>query len=300
MRLSCHARAQAIIVLAFSMGRLQTAQGAAVATPTPDVIELSGQASINWSHHIWRVRGHSLPVSPALSFGGPVRQAGGALTLARADALVRLEKLSESMFWGQLPAAQPSANAPQTHAAPRPWGQARTVATQFFSDGHVTLTQDFNWDQALAEPLWRARQTIIQADSAAPRPQPAPPGSQDGLAGMPTGLVVNARGLQVRPAILPELQDAAGAALYSIRDVHPEALSRFGVARYSHSLDAAVKDERMGAHPVVVRAHATADKAPWVIIFDARQTAAVQAASAALAQSKIIIVIDDEQFTQMP
>lgn len=261
---------------------------------SPDVVEVRPEGHINWSHHLWRVRGQSLPVSPALSFGGPIRQAGGALALARADAVGRLTALRAAMVWGDsVDKAELEAHVPLEAVSARA-GEGRSILTQFFADGHVALTEDFGWDGPMAEALWQARQrAATSVPSVAQAPTPSLTAHDDAAVGVPTGLVVNARGLSLRPALLPEIRDAAGALLYSIRNVHPEALSRYGVARYSHSLDTAGKDERMGAHPAVVRAHATAGTTSHIVVVDARQAAIVRASSPALARAKIIIVLDE-------
>jgi hypothetical protein len=68
-----------------------------------------------------------------------------------------------------------------------------------------------------------------------------------------TGLVVDARGLKVSPALSPRLLDAKGAPLYAAEALSDEG-RKAGVASYVKGLDPAKKSARVGERPLVVKA----------------------------------------------
>lgn len=68
-----------------------------------------------------------------------------------------------------------------------------------------------------------------------------------------TGLVLDARGLKVTPALGMRVLDAAGGALYSQDALAPKARETRAAASYFHSLDEAKKSGRVGEKPVVIK-----------------------------------------------
>jgi hypothetical protein len=69
-----------------------------------------------------------------------------------------------------------------------------------------------------------------------------------------TGLVIDARGLKVSPALAPRVLDDAGKALYSVDSLSADARKATGVASYVQSLDEAKKSMKAGDKPLIVKA----------------------------------------------
>ncbi|MBX5483411.1 MAG: LPP20 family lipoprotein [Myxococcaceae bacterium] len=70
-----------------------------------------------------------------------------------------------------------------------------------------------------------------------------------------TGLVVDARGIKdLSPALAPRLVDESGKAVYAADVLSEEARKAYGVAAWAKSIEDAKKSERVGAHPLVVKA----------------------------------------------
>jgi hypothetical protein len=69
-----------------------------------------------------------------------------------------------------------------------------------------------------------------------------------------TGLVVDARGLDVKPALSPRLLDETGKALYGIDCLSSDAKKSAGVASYVKSLEEAKKSMRVGDRPLILKA----------------------------------------------
>jgi hypothetical protein len=69
-----------------------------------------------------------------------------------------------------------------------------------------------------------------------------------------TGLVIDARGLQARPAISPKVFDENGAEVYGTLIVTKRYALEQGVSGYARDLTAAQSNERVTANPLTVKA----------------------------------------------
>jgi len=83
------------------------------------------------------------------------------------------------------------------------------------------------------------------APGAAAIPQPA--------AGGITGLIIDARGVGVRPAMAPRVLDQNGNVIYGPGNYSREYAVTNGVAGYSKTLEAAQADSRVQGNPLVVK-----------------------------------------------
>lgn len=85
-------------------------------------------------------------------------------------------------------------------------------------------------------------------------PAPEKPALKTEGAKVNTGLVIDARGLQVTPALQPRLLDEAGKVLYGAAFLSEDARKSKGVASYFQSLDTAKKSSVVGEKPLVIKA----------------------------------------------
>lgn len=74
-----------------------------------------------------------------------------------------------------------------------------------------------------------------------------------GTGGVYTGLVVDARGLGIRPAMAPKVMDDRGNEIYGSRYVSREYAVDIGMVGYEKDLNRARMNERVAANPLVVR-----------------------------------------------
>ncbi len=68
-----------------------------------------------------------------------------------------------------------------------------------------------------------------------------------------TGLVIDARGLNMRPALIPKIFDASGQELYQGSYVPSEKAAQNGLVLYSRDLTAAQTHPRVGKNPLTVK-----------------------------------------------
>ena len=105
-----------------------------------------------------------------------------------------------------------------------------------------------------------------------------------------TGLVIDARGLKVTPALAPRVLDDAGKALYSIDSLSTDARKSTGVASYVQTLDEASKSTKAGEKPLVIKASKATGADLQLGAEDAKKLAAVN--TSFLAEGRVVIVLN--------
>jgi len=73
-------------------------------------------------------------------------------------------------------------------------------------------------------------------------------------AGNYTGVVIDARGYSLRPAMIPEIVTDDGKLVYGASLVDPEAARSNGLAAYGTSLNSSSITNRVGSNPLVIKA----------------------------------------------
>ena len=105
-----------------------------------------------------------------------------------------------------------------------------------------------------------------------------------------TGLVIDARGLKLMPALLPRVLDETGKPLYTVDSLSADARKTTGVAAYVQSLDEARKSLKAGDKPMVIKA-AKANGADVLLPQDEAKKL-VSMNPPFLAQGKVVIVFN--------
>ena len=76
--------------------------------------------------------------------------------------------------------------------------------------------------------------------------------------GAVTGVIIDARGLNARPAMAPQILDQQGSAVYGPGKYSREYAVTNGVVGYSKTLEAAQKDPRVMGNPLILKGISTA------------------------------------------
>jgi hypothetical protein len=110
-----------------------------------------------------------------------------------------------------------------------------------------------------------------------------------------TGLIIDCRGLHVKPALAPKIVDESGKEVYGSAYVTRDWAIKYGIVGYAKDVKAAAKLDRVGKTPGSVKAvKAQGDNATDVVISD---TDAADVRSAAqnlkfLSECRVILVVD--------
>lgn len=145
-----------------------------------------------------------------------------------------------------------------------------------------------------------AQKTLTEINAGMPTPEPMPSDTSDvSMPGKPyTGLVIDARGLGVKPALYPQIFDVDGYLLYGPTMANMELPEFTTMVAYSRTIEKAMTMPRVGANPLKVVA-TSAVKAPngetTDIVLNTETTKAFRQATVQgdlLAKAAVVIVIN--------
>jgi hypothetical protein len=158
----------------------------------------------------------------------------------------------------------------------------KVLRTKYYSDGGVDLVVQMSLDGELASALIKSGAKTSELSNATGQPKN-------------TGLIIDARGIGVIPALAPRVLNESGTVLYSSDYVDPKSLEANGVVGYFRNLDSAKKNARVAAEPLVIKAlkHPADSKTDIVISnVDAGKLQGKDTNIKYLTEGKVIIVVD--------
>jgi len=109
-----------------------------------------------------------------------------------------------------------------------------------------------------------------------------------------TGLIIEARGLNLQPALAPRILDNENHEIYSQLFGNRSTAVEMGLVSYAKNLDQAKKDERVKTNPMIIKAIGCTNQKIDVIITksDARLIHGVAAGTSILERCRVIFLID--------
>ncbi|MGD1153055.1 MAG: hypothetical protein ABR911_09315 [Syntrophales bacterium] len=125
---------------------------------------------------------------------------------------------------------------------------AKVVNQEYLSDGTVEVTVRMPMAGGFAQVI--IPKALEKKPEAAP---PAPPAGPAPSGDVFTGMVVDARGLQARPAMAPKVLDENGKEVYGSMNVDKEFAVQQGMSGYARDLTAAQSNPRVTNNPVSVK-----------------------------------------------
>lgn len=168
----------------------------------------------------------------------------------------------------------------------------------------AVLSKGFGRKVPAAEPAKPAPPTP-KAPEPAPAPKmsepapvsktPAPPSPAVSAAEAYTGLLVDARGLGLKPALAPRLLDEQGKELYASAVLDRSKAVEAGVAGYAKDMVAGSRQARVTDNPLIVKGiKASGDKATDITLGGEGANAVRQSepASHFLQQGRVVVVYD--------
>jgi hypothetical protein len=216
-----------------------TALGQAPDAKAPPASAAAGVGpGINWEGQVLRATGSG---APDLKAANPAQARLGAERAAKLDAFRNLLEQARGI---QVSAGRSLGDElSRDEVKGRVEGALRgfkVVGRRYFSDSGVELDVEVPLAALTAAvgPVAEEAAIVLNADGAKKY----------------TGLVVDARGLGLKPVLAPRLVDAAGKPLYGAAVLTAEARGTTGVAAWFATLEAARKAELVGDAPLVVKA----------------------------------------------
>jgi len=142
----------------------------------------------------------------------------------------------------------------------------------------------------LTMPEKKAVETLVSTAKATERPLPDP-------AELPkfTGVVIDSRGLGMKPALVSRILDENGQELYRGNFVPPEKAAQNGLALFSRDLTAAQTNPRVGKNPLTLKGFRVDPANPADVILargEAQKLAPFAQKGTFLEDCRVMIVVD--------
>lgn len=175
---------------------------------------------------------------------------------------------------------------------------AMVVKQDYMSDGTVEVTVRMpifgNFSQVII-PKIMERKPESQPPGMPPivRPPVTPPAGPS--APVYTGLVVDARGVQARPAMAPKIVDENGQDVYGSMNVDREYAVQQGISGYARDLTAAQSNARVTNNPLTVKGLKTQGPGKSDIVISNADATAIRSATDNLTfikKCRVMIVLD--------
>lgn len=261
---------------------MRTLAALAVALALPGAARAE-TGSVDWQRRVVRCTGTGAPNLQAS--GGNVASARiGAERAAKLDALrncmeaVKGVRVSAGQTAGAAMAGDPRIES-ELQAVVK--GFRVVGAPRYFSDGGVEMDVEVPLDGKLSDAL-------LPKGDAKGGPGSEASGGAPASAAV-TGLIVDARGRNVAPALAPRILDEGGRELYGPASLAAGARERGGAA-YARDVETAKRDlrARVGERPLVVKAVGVRGADVLVAEADAK----VLSGGRFLAEGRVVIVTD--------
>ena len=140
------------------------------------------------------------------------------------------------------------------------------------------------------------------APLATPAPLPSP--ESDNAPGAPappnveyTSLIVDCRGLRMSACMSPRLYDTHGNEVYGTMKIAPEYVIETGIASFPRSMTEALRCNRTGCKPLIVRATGVADDNRFYAVIrphDAERARAANQSSRFFERTAVVFLLDRE------
>ncbi|MEE2876229.1 MAG: hypothetical protein VX822_00390 [Candidatus Neomarinimicrobiota bacterium] len=173
-------------------------------------------------------------------------------------------------------------------------GRGGSSDIRYLSDTSIEIEMEIHMSGISAIVLPPAN--FAAAPAAAPgAPSPASSAPAAPRPGTVTGLIVDARGLGLRPAMSPKIVDQNGGIVYGPGNFTREYAVKFGVAGYSKDLEQAQQNPRVTGNPLVIKGIGIQGANSADLVLAAGDVARVKNADSSgqfLGNCKVLILID--------
>jgi hypothetical protein len=169
---------------------------------------------------------------------------------------------------------------------------AKIMNKEYLSDGTVEVTLRMPLNGVAKAVFDKSFADDKKTDTPPPpiRVKPTPSGEE-----VFTGLVVDARGLQARPAMSPKIVDESGAEVYGSLVVSKQYAVQQGVSGYARDLTAAQGNPRVTNNPITVKglsAEGAGKSDIKISTDDARKLRSVKENVDFMKKCRVMIVLD--------
>jgi len=259
-----------------------------------DLVEKMGSGSINWSKGLVVAKGIGAP--PQQYYGKPQARPT-ALRAARLDAMRNILEVIQGVRIDSTTTVKNFATESDiiTSKVEGMVQGAKVVKQEYMSDGTVEVTVEMSLYGGFSQLILPAeikQVDTVQSMTPGPKQESATPSVSSEVY---TGLVIDARGLNARPAMAPKIMDESGQEVYGSAYVSREFAVQQGMSGYAKEIDAARQNPRVTANPLMVKGLKTDGPGGADVIISNADAAKLRSASENLSflkKCRVMIVVD--------
>ena len=251
-----------------------------------EVIELKENGSINWSRGVVQAKGIGIP--PA-KMSGDSNTRTVALTDAKLNAFrVILEIIKELRISGTNVVGDYAIQDPAIISKIENMVKnAKVVKKEYLTDGTVKIIMEMNLRGGFAQLVLPKDIKPLDSITLVTMNKTSSP--------VFTGLVVDAKGLEIRPVMVPRILDENNQEVYGSAFVSREYAVQQGMSGYARDLKEIRDNQRVSDHPLVVKGLKTLDPGRSEIVISNADASKLRSTSENLyfmKKCRVIIVID--------
>ena len=290
-------------ILAIAFVGLLILPGSVYCQQWQDLVEQMATGDINWTKGVVQAKGIGAP--PERYYGKPQARPM-ALRAAKLDAMRNLLEATKGVRISSTTTVKDyvvESDIIMSQVQGMVKG-AQIVHQEYMSDGTVEVTMQMSLMGGFAQLI--LPKEIKQVESIRPIPpvhkEPLPPIVKKPSAPAPkpvsevfTGMVIDARGINARPAMAPKILNENGEEVYGSAYVSREFAVQQGMSGYAKDLTAAQSNPRVTNSPLTVKGLRTEGHGRSDIVISNADASRLRSASEHLAflkKCRVMIVVD--------
>jgi hypothetical protein len=251
-----------------------------------EVIELKKNGSINWSRGFVQAKGIGIPPT---KLSGDSNARTEALTDAKLNAfhvilkIIKELRINGTTVVGDYAIQEPAIMSKIENMVKN----AKVVKKEYLTDGTVKIEMEVNLRGGFAQLILPKEIKPLDSIKLVTMNKSSTP--------VFTGLVVDAKGLGVRPVMVPKIIDENNQEVYGSAFVSREYAVQQGMSGYARDLKEIVKDKRVSDYPLVVKGLKTSGPGHSEIVIsnaDASKLRGISESLYFMKKCRVIIVID--------
>jgi hypothetical protein len=251
-----------------------------------EIIELKENGSINWSSGVVQAKGIGIPPTK-MSGNSSVRTT--TLTDAKLNAfhailkIIKELRINGNTVVGDYAIQEPAIMSKIENMVKN----AKVVKKEYLTDGTVKIEMEVNLRGGFAQLILPKDIKPLDSITLMTKNKTSSP--------VFTGLVVDAKGLGVRPVMVPRILDENNQEVYGPAFVSREYAVQQGMSGYTRDLKEILKDQRVSVYPLVVKGLRTSGPGHSEIVIsnaDASKLRSISESLYFMKKCRVIIVVD--------
>ena len=251
-----------------------------------EIIEQKEKGSINWSSGVVQAEGNGIP---PIKMSGNSNDQTAVLTDAKLNAFrIILQIIKELRINGTTVVEDYAIQDPAIMSKIENMVKnAKVAKKEYLTDGTVKIEMEVNLRGGFAQLILPKDIKPLDSITLVTRNKTSSP--------IFTGLVVDAKGLGVRPVMVPRILDENDQEVYGPAFVSREYAVQQGMSGYARNLNEILKDQRVSGYPLVVKGLKTSGPGHSEIVIsnaDASKLRRISESLYFMKKCRVIIVVE--------